>query len=67
LSHGEEHAGRHLPAFKLEMTSEQIAEAERLVREFKPRKTPEPGPAVHRASRLSLEHTSMTTRNNRSL
>jgi TPR repeat protein len=40
---GHEDAERNLPYLKLEMTSEQIAEAQRLVREFKPLKTPEPG------------------------
>ena len=40
---GDENARRNLPFFKLEMTSEQIAEAERLVREFKACKKLEPG------------------------
>jgi TPR repeat protein len=34
---GNESAKKTLPFIKLEMTSEQIAEAQRLVREFKPR------------------------------
>jgi TPR repeat protein len=40
---GDDGAARNLPFFKQEMTSEQIAEAQRLVREFEPRKTLEPG------------------------
>jgi TPR repeat protein len=40
---GHEGAQSNLPSLKLEMTSEQIAEAQRLVREFEPRKTLEPG------------------------
>jgi uncharacterized protein len=42
-SQGEENAWRNLPFFMLEMTSEQIAEAQRLVQEFKSRESREPG------------------------
>jgi uncharacterized protein len=39
---GDEDAKKNAPIVERQMTPEQIAEAQRLVRDFEPRKTPEP-------------------------
>ncbi len=46
LAQGDELAKQHLPTLEDRMTAEQIAEAQRLTREFKPSKTPELDEAV---------------------